>query len=287
MRLWQFFIFPLLCVADANGEITVKDFSNQEKTKILDELTVEERQLHLSIVAALMDTNQDSYVTTEELSNWIKRMYKAWVFQRIDNQWPQFDVNGDGLVSWEEYTNVTYGERINRPEPEGSQGLKWMLARDAKRFKVVDRDEDQKVNRAEYAAFIYPERFDQMEETAILQTLGDMDDNGNGVIELGEYIGEMHLEEGEPEPESVWLSKRNFKALDKDGNGILDTDEIREWIKPIDHIHAEEEAKRLVSECDANKDGKLSKTEILDNYDLFVSSKATNFGRALVQHDEF
>ncbi|XP_049579999.1 calumenin-A-like [Syngnathus scovelli] len=287
MKLWPFFFFHLLCVVDANGETTVKDFTNQEEPNILDELTIEERHMHFSIVAALMDTNQDSYVTMEELSNWIKRMYKTWVFQRIDHQWPQFDLNADGLVSWEEYTNVTYGERINRPEPKGSHGLNWMLARDAKRFKVVDHDEDQKVNRSEYAAFIYPERFDHMEETAIRQTLEDMDDNGNGMIELGEYIGERYLKEGEPEPGSMWLSRRNFKGLDKDGNGKLDTDEIREWIKPNDHIRAEEEAKRLFSECDVNKDGRLSKTEMLNNYDLFVSSKATNFGRALVYIDDY
>jgi len=35
------------------------------------------------------------------------------------------------------------------------------------------------------------------------------------------------------------------------------------------------------------QDGKLSKSEILNKYDLFVGSQATDFGQALLRHDEF
>ena len=62
-------------------------------------------------------------------------------------------------------------------------------------------------------------------------------------------------------------------------------DEIREWIAPQDYDHSEAEARHLIAESDGNKDGTLSKQEVLDNYDLFVGSQATDFGEAL--HDEF
>ena len=35
------------------------------------------------------------------------------------------------------------------------------------------------------------------------------------------------------------------------------------------------------------QDGKLTREEILDKYDLFVGSQATDFGEALTKHDEF
>ena len=35
------------------------------------------------------------------------------------------------------------------------------------------------------------------------------------------------------------------------------------------------------------QDGKLTKEEILDKYDVFVGSQATDFGEALTRHDEF
>jgi hypothetical protein len=67
----------------------------------------------------------------------------------------------------------------------------------------------------------------------------------------------------------------------------MDKDEIREWIIPQDYDHSEAEAKHLIHESDKNKDSKLTKEEILDNYDLFVGSQATDFGEALMTHDEF
>lgn len=35
------------------------------------------------------------------------------------------------------------------------------------------------------------------------------------------------------------------------------------------------------------QDGKLTREEIVDKSDLFVGSQATDFGEALVRHDEF
>ena len=47
------------------------------------------------------------------------------------------------------------------------------------------------------------------------------------------------------------------------------------------------EAKHLVHESDSDGDKELTKQEILEKYDLFVGSQATDFGEALVRHDEF
>lgn len=35
------------------------------------------------------------------------------------------------------------------------------------------------------------------------------------------------------------------------------------------------------------QDGRLTRAEIVDKYDLFVGSQATDFGEALTRHDEF
>ena len=35
------------------------------------------------------------------------------------------------------------------------------------------------------------------------------------------------------------------------------------------------------------QDGRLTREEIVDKYDLFVGSQATDFGEALARHDEF
>ena len=63
--------------------------------------------------------------------------------------------------------------------------------------------------------------------------------------------------------------------------------QVKAWIIPSDYDHAEAEAKHLVFESDSDGDKQLTKEEILDKYDLFVGSQATDFGEALVRHDEF
>jgi calumenin len=93
---------------------------------------------------------------------------------------------------------------------------------------------------------------------------------------------------GEEEPEWVKSEKDQFSRFrDKNGDGVMDKEEVKEWIIPPEFDHAEAEARHLVYEADTDKDGKLTKKEVLDKYDLFVGSQATDFGEALTRHDEF
>lgn len=59
---------------------------------------------------------------------------------------------------------------------------------------------------------------------------------------------------------------------DKNKDGYLDRDEVKEWLLPPS-VHTE--AEHLVEISDKNKDGKLSKEEILDQFDHFVGSEVT------------
>lgn len=67
----------------------------------------------------------------------------------------------------------------------------------------------------------------------------------------------------------------------------MDHQEVKDWIIPADFDHAEAEARHLIYEADSDADEKLTKEEIVEKYDLFVGSQATDFGEALTRHDEF
>ena len=63
---------------------------------------------------------------------------------------------------------------------------------------------------------------------------------------------------------------------------------MRAWIIPEDFDPSDAESRHLIAESDSDGDGKLTRDEILDKYDLFVGSQATDFGEALTRkHDEF
>lgn len=79
----------------------------------------------------------------------------------------------------------------------------------------------------------------------------------------------------------------NLFYRDTNKDGFMDENEVKDWIAPPEFDHAEAEARHLVFEADTDADEKLTKGEILDKYDLFVGSQATDFGEALARHDEF
>uniref|UniRef100_A0A8C6P1M3 Reticulocalbin-3 n=1 Tax=Nothobranchius furzeri TaxID=105023 RepID=A0A8C6P1M3_NOTFU len=238
-------------------------FLGQEEAKTFDQLTPEESKERLGMLVERIDEDKDGYVTAEEMKKWIKHSQKRWIYDDVDRQWKSHDLNGDGVVSWEEYKNATYGYVLDDSDPDDGFSYKQMMARDERRFKMADQDNDMKANKEEFTAFLHPEEYDHMKDIVVLD--GDAS-----------------------EPEWVKTEREQFTEFrDKNKDGKMDKEETRDWILPTDYDHADAEAKHLVYESDTDKDGRLTREEIVDKYDLFVGSQATDFGEALTRHDEF
>lgn len=164
-----------------------------------------------------------------------------------------------------------------------------MINRDERRFKKADQDNDGYLSKDEFADFLHPEDAEHMRDVVVEETMEDIDKDKDGQISLEEYIGDMWPnKDSDEEPDWVKSEREQFGTYrDKNGDGKMDKDEVREWIIPPDYDHSKAEAQHLIHESDANRDGELTKEEILDKYDLFVGSQATDFGEALTRHDEF
>ncbi|XP_077425374.1 calumenin-B-like isoform X2 [Vanacampus margaritifer] len=296
MELWPFLMCFALSVVYATIKPTEKgpfhhqpvsewehnDIEEQERFLGQDQAKTFEQRL--GMLVEIIDEDKDSFVTMDEMMKWLRHVHKGWIYKNIDGQWMTFDFDGDGEVSWEEYKNATYGRFFDDPDV----GYKQMMARDDRRFKIADLDGDLKVNKSEFASFVYPEHFEHMEEIVMIETLDDLDGNGDGVIDLGEYIGEKYAEEDIREPELAQMDRDHFtKFLDKNTDGKLQREEIRDWLLLDENRHADAEVKLLFQKADADKDGRLTKAEILDKYDLFVGSKVSEFGKVITRHDEF
>ncbi|XP_029438756.1 reticulocalbin-1 [Rhinatrema bivittatum] len=276
---------------DDNGSFLYdhEAFLGKEEAKSFEQLTPEESRGKLGTIVDRIDDDGDGFVSVEELATWIKRVQKRYIFENVVKLWKDYDLNKDNKISWDEYKESTYGYYLANPEEfqdaSDQFSFKKMLPRDERRFKTADLDGDHATSRDEFTAFLHPEEFEHMKDIVVLETLEDIDKNEDGFVDQDEYIADMFAhEDGGPEPDWVANEREqfsDFRDLNKDGK--MNKEEIRHWILPKDYDHAQAEAKHLVYESDVNKDKKLTRDEILENWRMFVGSQATNYGEDLTR----
>ncbi|XP_060882588.1 reticulocalbin-3 isoform X2 [Labrus mixtus] len=266
-------------------------FLGKEEAKTFDQLTPEESKEKLAKIVDRIDMDKDGFVSHGELHYWIKHRQRRYIEENVNKHWNDYDKNQDGKIAWEEYKNTTYGYYIDDEfhDIEDKAAYKSMLTRDERRFKMADRDRDGIATREEFTAFLHPEEFDYMRDVVVQETVDDIDKNGDGKINLDEYIGDMFSpESGEAEPEWVHTERKQFSDLrDSNKDGYMDADEVAQWILPGEVDHADNEAKHLIHETDTNKDGRLTLSELIEHLDFIKISTITDYGGMKVEeHDE-
>lgn len=278
----------------AEGEHNTKydhdAFVGKEEAVEYQNLTPEQSKERLAKLLPVLDKDIDGFITEEELKEHIKFMQKRYILKDVERTWSNFGDNktASGKLSWADYRQTLYGPEDSTDEmaPEYAQ----MLTRDERRWKLADKNKDNTLDKEEYSCFTHPEDCDHMKDVIVTETVEDIDKNKDGAVDIEEYIGDMYRPSDHPdqkgEPDWVAAERDMFKTYrDKNGDGKLDNEELKEWIMPTGFDHAEAEAKHLLQLSDDNKDGKLSKDEVLSHYDAFVGSQVTDYGEQLQKHD--
>ncbi|XP_055599728.1 calumenin isoform X2 [Uranotaenia lowii] len=267
-----------------------------EDAKTFDQLEPEESRRRLGLIVEKIDTDKDSFVNLSELKAWIQYTQRRYIEDDVSRQWKQHNPNNDtDTIHWDTYRKNVYGFMDEMDPKDLDQGdenysYKAMLSRDRRRWSVADRDGDDRLARAEFTEFLHPEESPYMRDIVVQETIEDIDKDNDGKVSVQEYIGDMYRgrEDSDDEPEWVKHERETFSNFrDKNKDGFMDSQEVRDWIIPADFDHAEAEARHLIYEADSDADEKLTKEEIIEKYDLFVGSQATDFGEALTRHDEF
>jgi len=246
------------------------------------------------IIVDKIDTDKNSQVSEEEIKIWVKGVQEKEAIRDSEEQWREKVRSGASHLTWDEYRKVTYGffeEAGENDEIVVPSGYDWSkeLGRDERRFRLADLDHDGSLDRAEFQAFVHPEEHFHMQDVVVEETIEDMDIDKDGKLSLQEFINDLWRPvEGESEPEWITSEREQFKQLrDRNQDGFLDSNEIRDWIIPEDLDLPQIEAHHLITTVDFNMDGLLSKNEILHKWEVFVGSTATHYGQLLNRHDEF
>ncbi|CAF0758257.1 unnamed protein product [Brachionus calyciflorus] len=278
-------------VFEHNVDYDHEAFLGKEEAEKFKALTPEESKERLGKIIEKIDSDHDEFVNETELYEWLHNVTRSALNKETDEKWKLFGEN----TTLDEYLETNFGalkywsEEEKTTRKELYQAYLKMMERDKKRFKAADIDNDGKLSRAEYSDFIHPEESKTMRNLVIDETIEDLDKNGDGVISFEEFVTDLkkNVKDGEDEPEWISVEVENFRSFrDKNKDNVLDREEINDWILPADYDYTLNEAKHLVFEADDNKDGKLSKKEILDNYNLFVASSATNYGKKIYDKED-
>lgn len=263
-------------------------FLGADESKQFDHLSVDESKKKLAEIAEKIDKDKDGFVTLKELESWIQKSQKNFIERDVEKNWKIHNPSNLEKLSWDEYRTVTYSFLDNLDNGIGDEDLtkyKTMEKKDKRRWMLADEDQDNHLSYQEFANFLHPERNERMSEVILDETLEDIDLDGDGKISIKEYISDMYHDDPKHEPDWVEFERKQFVDVrDKNKDGYLDREEVRSWLLPP-NVHSE--AEHLIEISDKNKDRKLSKQEILDNYDNFVGSEVTDYGQALITHDEF
>lgn len=200
-----------------------------------DNLNPEESKRRLAILVKKMDMNQDGFVSSNELHAWIIRSFKQLSEEEATERFADIDENDDYSITWEEYLNENYGLNTDDAhkqfiESEHSEEEIKMIEDDHELFNASDLNQDGVLNQDEFVLFNSPEEHPEMLPIILGQTLREKDTNGDKKIDFQEFIGESAKNH-----DKEWLVSEKEKfdhELDRDGDGILNGNEILAWIVP-------------------------------------------------------
>lgn len=191
------------------------------------------------------------------------------------------DQDGDDQVTWKEYLLDVYAmedENVKKPviEFDSYEEEQKMIRDDKEMFEAADTNRDGMLNSEEFVLFQNPEENPQMLPVVLEQNMRDKDTNRDGKIDFKEFVGES-AENRDKE----WLitEKDRFDTVyDLNSDGVLSGNEVLSWIVPSNDVIASDEVDHLFVSTDEDHDDRLSYLEILNNYETFVGSEATDYG---------
>lgn len=253
-----------------------------------DNLPPEESKRRLGLLVQKMDLNNDGFIDRHELKAWILRSFKKLSEEEAEDRFEDLDEDNDEKISWSEYVKDVYGmdqeDGTKRNMLDDTEEAK-LMDDDKQMFLAADLDNDGFLSLDEHVKFHSPEEHPEMLPLILSQTLRDKDLNKDGRIDFKEFIGDQAKNH-----DKQWLlsEKDKFDSdFDKDHDGFLNHNEILSWIVPSNDEVATEEVDHLFVASDEDHDDRLSYDEIIDKYDIFVGSEATDYGDHLQNIEEF
>ncbi|XP_035692248.1 calmodulin-beta-like [Branchiostoma floridae] len=131
-------------------------------------------------------------------------------------------------------------------------------------FDMLDKDKDgfllsRELGKAMTSVGIKPLPSD----LALKQSLVAFDLDENNMLDFEEFLNLMFFLKQMMTPDPKFLQE-TFSKHDKDGNGVLDKEELKEAIKSIGMVHSDKHIDFMVKIADKNGDGVIQYEEFVE-----------------------
>ena len=128
-------------------------------------------------------------------------------------------------------------------------------------FEMFDKDKDGTISAKELANVMETLIGQKPSMDEINSMIKEVDLNSDGKIELEEFITLMMKNNPDSQQEEEVINA--FRVFDKEGNGLIQTDELKHMMMTIWDKMTEAEADEMIHEADIDDDGVI-------NYEEFV-----------------
>ncbi|CAE8586498.1 unnamed protein product [Polarella glacialis] len=228
----------------------------------------------------LVDSNKDGKISLEELLKFSEATRKVIAGKDIMNVIEELDTNKDGQLSIQEIMAT------DDVEGEGDEDQKLEAANrvddEKRRFQIADVNRDGQLDQQELPALFYPETSDEMLNVVAESSLKSKDKDGDGLLTLMEFWeGDVAGSEDNTVADE---EQAEFKALDKDGSGKLDVEELKAW--ESGRHHTEDAMRQLIRHTDKDGDAHITAAELGDARESISGTDAAYHFLEWAEHHE-
>ncbi|ANQ08340.1 Endoplasmic reticulum-resident calcium binding protein [Plasmodium coatneyi] len=190
---------------------------NDDQVKDILGLDIKGAKERIEKLFAVIDKNNDKVISEEELNAWSIYVKNEVFLKQVQVEMKQIDADKDGFISLPEL-NEAFSQNLDAKEVEKhAEGL-------LKRFQIVDKDKDNKLNINEVGLLIDPMKDEDLKELEINEILEHHDVNKDGRISVDEFKQTRTDDPHVKKDDEVALDDFNFFDTNKDG--FIDKEEI-------------------------------------------------------------
>lgn len=132
-------------------------------------------------------------------------------------------------------------------------------------FEIFDKDNDGSITMVELRN-VMKTLNQEPSDQELNEMIAEVDIDGNGKIDFEEFVNLMNKRSKETDAEEEVINA--FKVLDKDGQGVLSSTELRHIMTTLGDALTEDEVDEMIREADIDGDGQI-------NYEEFVRMMMT------------